>query len=170
MAGRAVAPLLGALVLSGCASAGPRNEDGPRVPVFQAGEETPCDYETIGPVSAQQRYTGTTDQDYRLAIQRELGRAGAEAGADAVIVEDYVRRLPFATSQTEAPRSPLMFEGTAVRWIIETCKLGARRAFDPTGGRRSEEQNPVAWLRKQQYFGRGVRAGSATPERYRQRI
>ncbi len=37
----------------------------------------------------------------------------------------------------------------------------------PTGQKQGGEQTSVAWLRKQQYFSRGVGADSEAPERYR---
>ena len=119
--------LLIAIVLGGCASAVPWNDDLPRVPVYQVGEDTPGEYVAMGRVVVEQRHTGTSDQEFRVAMQRALGRAGAEAGADAVIVQDYVRRLPFAVRGSNAPRTPAMFEGTAVRWLRETCKSGIGR-------------------------------------------
>ena len=126
-----------ALVLTGCVSAGPRPDDLPRVPVYQIGEETPCDYELIRRVVAEQGNTGRSDQDFRLAMQRALGIAGAEAGADAVIVRDYVRRLLFTTTRTGLPPSPsppLMFEGEAVRWIEGTCKRYGPEALSSLSG------------------------------------
>jgi len=111
-----------AFTLVGCASSAPQIEDLPRVPVYQVGEETPCEYEQLGRVVAEQRNTGTTDGAYRDAMQQALGRAGAKAGADAVIVRDFVRRLPFAVRGADPPRAPRMFEGISVRWIEEPCK------------------------------------------------
>jgi len=86
----------------------------------------------MGRVVAEQRNTGNSDQEFRVAMQRALGRVGAEVGADAVIVRDYVRRLPFVVREADAPRGPLMFEGTAVRWLKETCKSGSGRK-EPDG-------------------------------------
>ena len=39
-----------------------------------------------------------------------------------------------------------------------------KAASDPTGHEQGEDQNPVAWLRKVQYFSMKAGAGSATAE------
>ena len=114
-------PFVG-LLTAGCASTRPPPEEGPRVPVFQVADDLPCEYEVTGVVRAELRDRPRTDEEYRLSLQQALGRAGAEAGADAVIVRDFVLRLPFAVRGQSVPSSPRPVEGRAVRWIPGTCR------------------------------------------------
>ena len=106
----------------GCASSGPRVDQDSGVPVFRFGQETPCDYESIGTVIAETTiYSG---DDYRTVRVRALSDAGARMGADAVILPDpgLPARLPFVVQgQQSAPRQ-VKFEGEAVQWIEGTCK------------------------------------------------
>lgn len=109
-------------LLAGCASSRPLTEDAPRVPVYQTGDALPCQYESMKKVVAELRDLPRSDQDYRLSVQRALGRVGAEVGADAVIVKDFILRLPFALPGRSGPPSALQAEGAAVRWISGTCR------------------------------------------------
>jgi len=110
------------LLLAGCASNRSLTEDTPRVPVYQIGDALPCRYDSMQTVVTELRDSPRSNQDYRLSVQRALGRVGAEVGADAVIVKDFVLRLPFALPGQSGPPSALRAEGTAVRWISGTCR------------------------------------------------
>jgi hypothetical protein len=90
--------------------------------VFQVTDDLPCEYETTGIVRAELKDSPRTDEEYRVSLQQALGRAGAEAGADAVIVRDFVLRLPFVVPGQRAPSMPPQYEGRAVRWIPGTCR------------------------------------------------
>jgi len=120
--------VLTVVALNGCASTGPATDDGPRVPVFRIGQETPCEYESMGRIAAEATMTSFSERDYELAMNRELGRAGSKIGADAVIAEDPLARLPFAVGQVRQhpaqppPQRRVEFVGEAVRWIEGTCK------------------------------------------------
>jgi len=83
----------------------------------------------MGRVLAAATLTSFTEGEYERAWARELGRAGAKVGADAVIAEEPVLRLPFnvarvRTGERPSPPRPreVEFEGEAVRWIEGTCK------------------------------------------------
>ena len=127
---RPVFLLLG-LFLFGCASAGPPAEEGPRVPVYEEGEETPCEYEVMHPIQVSISTTRLGNRDREEVRDRELGLAGAKIGADAVVFPDPgPLRIPFVVSRVGGARSavhtpppaPVEFKGLAVRWIPETCK------------------------------------------------
>ena len=111
------------LILNGCVSKAPASENLPRVPVYQIVDETPCEYEAIGRAEAEAENTGRSDLEYRRAMEEALGIQGARMGADAVIVRDFKRRLPFVRNRADISLSRPRFEGTAVRWIRETCKF-----------------------------------------------
>ena len=128
-------PLL-LLLCSGCATAGSGTEEPPGVPVYLSSQETPCEYEVLAPLSVEVYLRpGATSRDRDRLRDRGLGVAGREAGADAVIVGDSPERLPFQTGEvrmvtgTQVPPAGdtrIEFEGTAVKWIPETCKVGGR--------------------------------------------
>lgn len=121
--------LLPALILVGCATSSPAPEDeGPRVPVYQVGDKLPCDYEVIRIVRAERKQGVRSDVENHRAMEQALGKTGADAGADAVIVDDFSLKLPFVVVRSGQPRpSPSIsrlppYEGNAVRWIPGTCK------------------------------------------------
>ena len=123
-------PIFMAVLAGGCASGGSGVDERTSVPVYRLDEQTPCEYEAIGPVSAEATIDLRGSRDIPLTRSRVLGRAGAEVGADAVILKDSEEREP--TVDTD-PRSgdpvPIQirfrFEGEAVTWIDGTCRQRA---------------------------------------------
>ena len=121
-------PVLFAFFLTGCASAGSGGEGDPRVPVYRADEETPCEYEFIGTVVAEVPAQVGSGPDFEAEREKKLGEAGAKKGADAVILSEI--RLPFAIGSVTtagqfraAPsQEPRRVEGKAVLWIEGTCR------------------------------------------------
>jgi hypothetical protein len=114
-------PILLGLLLAGCASAGRHADD--RVPVYRADLDTPCEYEFVASLRVEASVLPHKARDYERVRARELGRAGARAGADAVILPDTRQSLPFVVenaSTTLVPK-PFWFEGDAVSWISGTC-------------------------------------------------
>jgi hypothetical protein len=108
--------------LIGCASPGLRVDEQPRAPVYRFGQETPCDYESIGPITAETTlYSG---DDYEKTRVKALGEAAARMGADAVILPDPAPsvRLPFVVQGQLSPPRQVRFEGEAVRWVAGTCR------------------------------------------------
>ena len=140
MKAKVIGLVLTVVALNGCASTGPASNDGPSVPVFRIGQETPCEYESLGRIVAEATMTSFSERDYELAMNRELGRAGSKIGADAVIAEDPIARLPFAVGQVrQHPPSPSLqrrveFEGEAVRWIEGTCRRYVPEALPSLSG------------------------------------
>ena len=107
--------------LLGCASLG-TGDGGETVPVYRATYDVPCMYEVMDTVSAQRTYsssyTGDDAEAGAGALEPALGRAGARAGADAVIVVGQ----PSATVRVPGPGQPPQWvEGEAVRYIDPTC-------------------------------------------------
>jgi hypothetical protein len=66
--------LLSGLVLAGCASAGPPEDEGPTVPVFDEDDEKPCEYEVMHSISASIGSTRMGNQGQRPDVGR--GPAG----------------------------------------------------------------------------------------------
>ena len=114
-------PVLIAFLLAGCASAGAGGEGEPRVPVYRSDEETPCEDESMGAVTAEVPAHLRSGRDFEAARERELGEAGAEEGADAVILPESPRQLTVVRvvggQFRAAPPSlePIRVEGIAVR-------------------------------------------------------
>jgi hypothetical protein len=86
----------------------------------------------MGRIVAETTVAGLSEREYQLAVVRQLGQAGAKAGADAVIVEDRQFRLPLVVVQgnrmsSVSPQRRVEFEGEAVGWIDGTCKRRALR-------------------------------------------
>ena len=124
MPGESPTPILLALLLGGCATAGPSREQDQRIPVFRADEETPCAYELVAPIRVEASVAPYKARDYEEVRARELSRVGAEMGADAVILPDTRPWLPFsvAEAQSAIAPTPFRFEGDAVSWIPGTCR------------------------------------------------
>lgn len=121
--------LLSGLFMLGCASTGPPAEDGPVVPVYEEGEETPCEYEVMHPIRVSISTTRLGNRDREAVRDRELGLAGAKIGADAVVFPDPgPQKVPFIVGRRSTAgnqmsgTAPVEFQGLAVRWIPETCK------------------------------------------------
>ena len=117
-----------ALFLAACATGGAADEDQPTVPVYGPDEETPCEYEVLGTVTAEVTGLGSTSRLDEMG-RRALGQEGAKLGADAVVLPGGRQKLPFtvvrAGSQARNPAAysgPRKVEGQAVSWIQETCK------------------------------------------------
>jgi len=119
-----------ALFLAGCASGGSAGEEQPAVPVYGPDEETPCEYEFLATVTAELSPL-TSGRMLEEEMIKELGKAGAKSGADAVILPAGPGgglRLPFTVERVGGSRNSSMptqgpeVEGQAVRWIQETCK------------------------------------------------
>ena len=53
MKAKVIGLVLTVAAFNGCASTGPASNDGPRVPVFRVGQDTPCDYESMGRIVAE---------------------------------------------------------------------------------------------------------------------
>lgn len=120
--------ILSALLVAGCASGGPSGGEEQGVPVFGPDEETPCDYEEIGLVSVE---VTLDEQNLRVGDdtpRRALAREGARRGADAVILRESRRQIPFdvVTDSRTGHRTAIpvraRFDGLAVTWIEGTCK------------------------------------------------
>jgi hypothetical protein len=117
-------PIFLGLLLVACASGGPGVEEDRSVPVYRADDETPCEYEFIETLRVEASVLPHRARDYEEVRARELGRAGAKIGADAVILADTRQWVPFRVedAQNALAPTPFWFEGDAVSWVPGTCK------------------------------------------------
>jgi hypothetical protein len=110
----------------GCASAGGGAVELSPVPLYVAGSTVPCEYDVIRTLRRSSAVRPRSQTDYERMRADLLGRAGAEIGADAVLVD----RVEDATSGTQRravvtggpPPSGFQFEGRAIRFRMETCR------------------------------------------------
>jgi hypothetical protein len=120
---------------AGCASAGDPTEQVASVPVFDSPEDVPCQYEVMSTVRGESpRSAGGSPAAYERERARVLGRVGARAGADAVLVEPVedlagVQRRAVVSAPAGSPPSippgpALQFEGEAIRYVAGTCSDG----------------------------------------------
>ena len=110
----------------GCASVGGGSEL-PPVPVYALTDELPCEYEVIETVRGSSSRRSTSPASYERIRADVLGQAGADIGADAVILPDpneavgTVRRRVGRGDQLPAAPPLLRFSGEAIRFIPDTC-------------------------------------------------
>ena len=116
-----------ALVSAACASGGGGTE-APPVPVYTAAD-VPCEYEVMRTVRRSPPSRPRTAQEFERLQTSLLGQAGANVGADAVVVAAVdLRQTGTAVSRQVVPGTPrtsgdrFEFEGEAVRFIPGTCR------------------------------------------------
>jgi hypothetical protein len=119
----AMAPLLS--FVCGCASAGAGAGDTP-VPVYLRTSDVPCAYEAMGRVGGFVMVTSV--RQYVAERDRVLGREGARAGADAVLIPATQREpdrdnvgLQFRSVGGVTQTSELRVSGDAIRFVSDGC-------------------------------------------------
>ncbi len=107
-----------------CASSG-NGGDLSQVMVYLSSDDVPCEFEVIGQVSGFAAVSSL--RQYERERDRILGREGARAGADAVLIPDTQRepgrdgglrvtQVGGVPQQTEA-----RFSGQAIRFTSDDC-------------------------------------------------
>lgn len=118
---RRFSALLPTAALVACASSGEPSP--PPVPVFFEAEAVPCAYTVLGRVSEE----AAPERDFERLARRVLGRAGAQRGADAVLVERdegfTVQRIDFGDPRPADQRITL--GGDLLRYTDASCGGGA---------------------------------------------
>lgn len=105
------------VLLASCASSG--DPSTPPVPVFFDAADVPCAYTAVGPVSAE----ALRERNIESLTRRVLGRAGAEQGADAVLVERNERQTVERIDFNDPPESSarIILEGDLLRYTDASC-------------------------------------------------
>jgi hypothetical protein len=120
------APPVWVLLLVACASSGTSSDGPSTVPVYANESEVPCRFEVIQRVEAEWSMSlppaaGEQDRERR----RLLGREGARAGADAVLLPQNrtaIGSTVAAVRPGQTTTIPVTFVGDAIRFLPDTCR------------------------------------------------
>ena len=109
-----------------CASAGTPPATEATVPVFDSRDDVPCQFEVMRTIRGESNATtGGSPAAFEQERGRVLGRVGARAGADAVLVE-AVGEMAGVQRRVAAPAGSLpnlQFVGEALRYLPGTCSV-----------------------------------------------
>jgi hypothetical protein len=121
---RSASTLTAAILFAGCASSG--SSESSAVPVYATESEVPCGFEVMERIEVQGSISlpptpGESEREQR----RLLGREGARAGADAVLLPQSRTAVGSAVVAVPANQSTTImvdFVGDAIRFLPGTCR------------------------------------------------